>query len=181
MADTARAYLCERLSLRILGIHHVRWPHSYALRDRRVRSCASGGSPPGGADGDPASSESRASARMRPARYSVPVARLPARTSGARVRRCRVNGFHRYVTVRVRCRSCGLMRELCVAIERNVPSRLRCSPGGGTGGSVGGGWPCARCSTECFRSVEELVRAVMVETRGSWEPHLRRGFVLVQC
>ncbi len=92
-----------------------------------------------------------------------------------------MSGRDDFVKVHIRCNRCGnLIDSACVRVDRNVPARFRCQPGGGRGG----GSPqirCPGCGGPCFEDFRELERAVAAELGGGWGRHRKRGAVLVEC
>lgn len=91
-------------------------------------------------------------------------------------------GHPNFVNVELRCR-CGSNRTFCVRVDRNVPTPLRCAPGGGGGG--GGGRTdicCPRCRESCYDSAGALEHAVNREIgSGGWGKHQRAGAVILEC
>lgn len=85
-----------------------------------------------------------------------------------------------FANVRLRCRRCGQQMTFCVRIDRGgVPQELRCSPGGGGGGPAE--IRRSGCRAPCFRTVDDLKRAVDAASRRGWGPHIRAGAVEIGC
>jgi hypothetical protein len=85
-----------------------------------------------------------------------------------------------FVKVTIRCNRCGnMMPGACVHVERNVPERLRCSPGFGSPGPRE--IRCSKCGAPCFEDIRELGKAVAAETQRGWGAHQRAGAVIVEC
>ena len=79
-----------------------------------------------------------------------------------------------WVLVRIQCRRCQSSTDACVRVSREVPTPLRCSPGGGAlGGSSGcPHWPWAPGDLQ--RIVDEELR------KGGWGRHVRAGAVVLE-
>lgn len=84
-----------------------------------------------------------------------------------------------YTKVRLECRGNHPPILLCVRVERGVPARLRCQPGGSV--SVGGGSPtCPGCS-DLLQNGAKLQRVVNDTTRRGWDDHMKAGAVIIRC
>jgi hypothetical protein len=70
-----------------------------------------------------------------------------------------------------RCRT-GHEHELCVDVQRGVPSELRCAPSQPQGYGAGNGTGC--------RVPGDLEEQVQRELRYSFQESKRRGYVLIQ-
>lgn len=90
-------------------------------------------------------------------------------------------GHKDFANVSVRCSKCGHTMTWCVHVDKEVPERLRCSPGPGGGGSESSAITCGNCDAPCFRSVDELKRAVGAALRRGWGPHVTAGAIQVEC
>ena len=87
-------------------------------------------------------------------------------------------GHPNFVNVRLQCR-CGGALTWCVRIERGVPDPLRCSPGGGGGGT--NDVRCGQCGHRCFGSIGAFENAVRSEVDRGWGRHIQRGAVVIEC
>lgn len=65
--------------------------------------------------------------------------------------------------------------DLCVAIPREVPPRLRCAVSQPTGYGPGGGVPCG------CQAPPDLCDRVVRELRDRLQECLRRGYVLIEA
>lgn len=83
-----------------------------------------------------------------------------------------------WVLVRIECRRCHATTEACVRVSREVPTPLRCTPGGR---AVGGGSSTCSCGAPWPWAAGDLQRAVEEELRkGGWGRHIRAGAVLLE-
>lgn len=90
-----------------------------------------------------------------------------------------------YVKVKLLCDRCQAALDLCVPVERNVPTPLSCSPGAPVGGGGGGGgsssMSCAVCGLPWHMDSSLLVERVSDATRRGWGEHMRNNAVLLIC
>lgn len=91
---------------------------------------------------------------------------------------------NQYVKVRLVCKRCSSDMELCVAVSRNVPQPIACSPGAPISGG-GAGTPftlsCPSCAASWHMSVGEMQERVNDATRHGWGQHIRDGAVVLYC
>ena len=89
-----------------------------------------------------------------------------------------------YVKVKLVCERCRSALALCMAVARNVPEPIGCSPGAPVGGS-GQGWPfllsCPSCAASWHMTVSEMQERVNDATRHGWGQHIREGAVVLRC
>lgn len=89
-----------------------------------------------------------------------------------------------YVKVKLICERCHQVMDLCVAVARNVPQPIACSPGAPMSGG-GGGQPFTLCCPSCAASwcmtVGQMQERVNEATRRGWGQHMRDGAVVLHC
>jgi hypothetical protein len=84
-----------------------------------------------------------------------------------------------WVLVRIECRRCHASTDCCVRISPNVPTPLRCQPGGGAVVSPGAGNRCS-CGVPWPWGPSDLSRVVEEEVRrNGWGRHMREGAVVL--
>ena len=98
----------------------------------------------------------------------------PADTLGEEVV---VVGPHIWVNARLTCRH-GRERTFCVRVDREVPEKLRCSPGGG---GVDGGGTLTGCECSAGLTGADLTRLVIDAVRRGWGRWMSIGAVVVEC
>lgn len=69
---------------------------------------------------------------------------------------------------------------ICVKVDRQVPARLRCSPGGGTVGGGGGGGASPDCPCGGRLDISELTRRVNDAMRRGIGDWMRLGAVVIE-
>lgn len=87
------------------------------------------------------------------------------------------------VSVRLICRRCRHMLDLCVPVEVAVAGPLRCPPGGGPAAGTGSstGVRCPKCECPCGMTDTDLRRRVEDELRYGRGHHLTAGAVIIEC
>lgn len=89
-----------------------------------------------------------------------------------------------YVKVKLLCDRCRAALDLCVPVERNVPTPLACSPGapaGGGGAGASSSMSCAVCGVSWHMDASLLMERVQDATRGGWGQHVRDDAVVLRC
>lgn len=85
------------------------------------------------------------------------------------------------LSIRIICR-CGESAPGCLSVDRQVPPKLQCAPGGGGSGAADHRIRCGKCRHVCFEDVEQLRRAVHEVLRSpSWGHYMSDGYVPVPC
>lgn len=84
-----------------------------------------------------------------------------------------------YTKVRLECGGGGPPISLCVRVERGVPSKLRCTPGGPASASNGSDG-CPRCA-DLLTDGGKLREVVNGLTRRGWDDHVKAGAVVIRC
>ncbi len=92
-----------------------------------------------------------------------------------------------HVKVNLICEGCNGRTQACVLVDREVPTPLRCSPGGSLPTKASGSHRppnlrCAECDREWSLSPDHLMEAVNhAIRRGGWGEFVRHDGVDVSC
>lgn len=86
-------------------------------------------------------------------------------------------GPHNFVHTILRCQRHHSDASLCVNVDREVPEPLRCTPGGGGGGSILGG--LSPCTCGAGLDLGELRRRVAEAMRRGLGEWIRLGAVVI--